>query len=51
MAFKFENLQVWQKALDLTEEIDILTKGSFPKEEMFILTSQLKEPQILWCLI
>jgi four helix bundle protein len=42
MAFKFENLQVWQKALDLTEEIDTLTKGSFPKEEMFVLTSQIK---------
>ncbi len=41
MAFKFENLQVWQKALDLTNEIAILTK-SFPKEELFILTSQIK---------
>jgi len=42
MAFKFENLQVWQKALDLTEEIDLLTKKSFPKDELFILTSQIK---------
>ncbi|TWJ02564.1 four helix bundle protein [Mucilaginibacter frigoritolerans] len=42
MAFKFENLQVWQKALDLTEDIDLLTKKSFPKDELFILTSQIK---------
>jgi len=42
MAFKFENLQVWQKALELTDEINTLTKNSFPKEELFILTSQIK---------
>jgi four helix bundle protein len=42
MAFKFENLQVWQKALELTDEINSLTKNSFPKEELFILTSQIK---------
>ncbi|MFD0939579.1 four helix bundle protein [Pedobacter boryungensis] len=41
MAFKFEKLKVWQKALDLTDEIDKLTK-TFPKEELFILTSQIK---------
>jgi four helix bundle protein len=42
MAFKFESLQIWQKALDLTDDVDILTKGSFPKDELFILTSQIK---------
>jgi four helix bundle protein len=42
MAFKFENLQVWQKALDLTDEVSLLTKKSFPKDELFILTSQIK---------
>lgn len=42
MAFKFEKLQVWQIALDLTDEIDRLTKRSFPKDELFILTSQIK---------
>jgi four helix bundle protein len=42
MAFKFENLQVWQKALELTDEVNILTKKSFPKDELFILTSQIK---------
>jgi four helix bundle protein len=41
MSFKFENLQVWQKALDLTEDVNVLTKG-FPKDELFILTSQIK---------
>jgi four helix bundle protein len=41
MAFKFENLQVWQKALDLSEEINQLTK-SFPKDELYVLTSQVK---------
>src|ERR1700749_4211195 len=42
MSFKFENLQVWQKALDLTDEISTLTKENFPKDELFILTSQIK---------
>jgi four helix bundle protein len=42
MAFKFENLKVWQKAIDLSVEIDLLTK-KFPKEELYILTSQVKK--------
>jgi four helix bundle protein len=42
MAFKFESLQVWQKGLNLTDEIDQLTKKSFPKEELYVLTSQIK---------
>jgi four helix bundle protein len=41
MAFKFENLLVWQKALDLSDEINNLTRG-FPKDELFILTPQIK---------
>ncbi len=41
MAFKFESLQVWQRALDLTVEVDKLTK-SFPKEELYVLTAQIK---------
>jgi four helix bundle protein len=41
MKFKFEDLKVWQKALDLTLEIDQLTR-KFPKEELYILTSQIK---------
>jgi hypothetical protein len=42
MAFKFENLRVWQKALDLADDVDKLTK-TFPKEELYVLTSQMKE--------
>ena len=38
---KFENLRVWQDAVQLSSEINELSK-SFPKEELFILTSQLK---------
>ncbi len=41
MAFKFENLQVWHRALELSDEINQLTK-TFPKDELFILTSQIK---------
>lgn len=41
MPFRFEDLQVWQKALDLDDQINKLTKG-FPKDELFILTSQIK---------
>lgn len=41
MAFKFESLQVWQRALDLCEEINQLTR-SFPKDELYVLTSQIK---------
>lgn len=38
---KFENLRVWQDAVDLSGEMNELTK-TFPKEELFVLTSQLK---------
>lgn len=41
MAFRFEDLQVWQIAMDLDEQINQLTK-TFPKEEIYILTSQIK---------
>ena len=41
MAFKFEKLQIWQLALELSYEIHNLTRA-FPKEEIFILTSQIK---------
>ena len=39
--FKFENLEVWKKAMDLVEFIDLVTK-KFPKEEVYVLTSQIK---------
>ncbi|MDZ7936209.1 MAG: four helix bundle protein [Emticicia sp.] len=41
MAFKFEQLLVWQKAIDLTGVVHELTL-IFPKDELFILTSQIK---------
>lgn len=41
MAFKFEKLSVWQKALDFSVDIHNLTRN-FPKEELYILTSQIK---------
>ena len=41
MAFKFEKLIVWQKALDLSDAIHQLTK-TFPKDELYVLTSQIK---------
>jgi four helix bundle protein len=41
MSFKFEKLIVWQKAADLSEMVNELVKR-FPKEELYILTSQFK---------
>jgi four helix bundle protein len=41
MAFRFEDLQVWQKALDLDDQINQLTK-TFPKDEVYVLVSQIK---------
>ena len=41
MAFKFEKLIVWQKAIDLASDIHELTR-CFPKEEIYILGSQIK---------
>ena len=41
MSFKFEKLSVWQKALDLSEIVNQVSK-SFPQEELYILTSQIK---------
>jgi four helix bundle protein len=38
--FKFENLIIWQKAMDFGETIYILTL-KFPKEEKYNLTSQI----------
>jgi four helix bundle protein len=41
MSFKFEELKVWQKSLELTLIVHDLTL-KFPKEEQFILTPQIK---------
>lgn len=41
MPFKFENLEVWQESIELTGMIhEVSTK--FPKEELYVLTSQIK---------
>ena len=39
--FKFEKLTVWQKAINFSFEIHELTRR-FPREELYILTSQIK---------
>lgn len=41
MAFKFENLKVWQSAVELSGQIYELTE-KFPKKELFVLTSQIQ---------
>lgn len=41
MAFKFENLQIWQISLDLTVEISDLVK-SFPSFELYSLSNQIR---------
>ena len=41
MAFKFEKLIVWQKAVDLSFIVHDVSR-KFPKEELYILTSQIK---------
>ena len=39
--FKFEDLIIWQKAMDLGEEMNKLS-SQFPKEETYNLSSQLR---------
>ena len=39
--FKFENLHVWQRAMDLGEQVHQLTKN-FPREEQYNLVSQMR---------
>lgn len=41
----YKDLIVWQKAMDLAQEIYRLTK-SFPKEELYGLTSQLRRAAV-----
>ena len=41
MKFKFENLIVWQKAMDLAEDINKISY-KFPKEEVYNLSSQIR---------
>jgi four helix bundle protein len=41
MAFKFENLEVWQEALELTGVVHEVSE-KFPAKELYVLTSQIK---------
>jgi four helix bundle protein len=41
MAFKFEKLEVWQESIELSAMVHQITL-SFPKDELYILTSQIK---------
>jgi four helix bundle protein len=41
MAFKFEKLIVWQKAVDLSELVNTVTE-TFPTPELYVLSSQIK---------
>ncbi|SDE06718.1 four helix bundle protein [Pedobacter soli] len=42
MAFKFEELKIWQISLKLSNEIDIIAK-KFPSIELFSLANQIKK--------
>ncbi len=41
MKFKFEKLIIWQKAMELGEDLNILA-DKFPKKEVFNLSSQIR---------
>ncbi len=41
MPFKFEKLKVWQESVDLSGLVNDVTL-KFPKQELYILTSQIK---------
>lgn len=41
MPFKFEKLEVWQESIELTGLVHEISL-KFPKEELYVLTSQIK---------
>jgi len=41
MAFTFEKLEVWKELVDITDLVHEVTL-KFPKEELFVLSSQIK---------
>src|SRR5690349_195005 len=43
--FGFEKLDVWQKAIELTDCVYVFTR-SFPQEERFGLTSQMRRSSV-----
>jgi len=45
MGFNFEDLNVYNKAIELVNDIYLLTRA-FPKEEMFGLTSQIRRAAV-----
>ena len=45
MAQSYQDLTVWQRAMEMTVAVYALTK-SFPREEMFGLTSQLRRASV-----
>lgn len=45
MGFKFEKLQVWQKAMEFADSIYELS-AKFPKEEVYNLTSQIRRASL-----
>ena len=45
MKYAFENLEVWQKSRHLVKSVYLLT-SSFPEEEKFGLTSQMRRASI-----
>lgn len=43
--YGFKGLNVWQKSLDLTEKVYYIT-NRFPKDEKYILTSQMRRSSL-----
>lgn len=41
MAFRFEELNIWKKAMDLNDSIFLFAK-TLPKDELYVLSSQIK---------
>jgi four helix bundle protein len=41
----FKDLQIWKRSIKLVEDIYVVTR-SFPKEEMYALTSQLRRSAV-----
>ena len=39
--FNFEDLKIYQKAIDFGENVDVTVKG-FPKHELYALSSQFR---------